>query len=45
MDTSPDFTYQGPHLNAPLNGDVVTLSYTNDYAIKYDFGSDTVTRV
>ena len=45
MDTSPDFTYQGPHLNAPLNGDVVTLSYTKDYAIKYDFGSDTVTRV
>ena len=44
MDTSPNFTYQGPHMNAPKDGDVVTLSYGDDYQIKYDFSTDTITR-
>lgn len=37
VDISPPWQYKGPHLNAPLLSDTVTLSYTQDYVLEYRF--------
>ena len=46
VDISPPFQYKGPHLNADLLSDTVTLSYTQDYVLVYRFvdGADTIVR-
>ena len=44
VDVSPAFQYSGPHLNAAVGSDVVTLSYGKDYVIDYNFKDDSITR-
>ena len=45
VDISPPWQYKGPHLNAALLSDVVTLSY-KDYVLEYQFvdGRDAIVR-
>ena len=44
VENAPPAAYRGPHLNAALGSDVVRASY-KDYALEYDFTSDTIDRV
>lgn len=37
VDISPPWQYKGPHLNGALLSDTVTLRYTNDYVLEYQF--------
>jgi hypothetical protein len=40
-------SYSGPHMNAALLSDTVTLSYTENYVLQYRFidGADAIVRV
>ena len=43
IEIETDHQYEGPHLNLELGGSKVRASY-DDYALLYDFETDTITR-
>lgn len=43
VDIAPSKTYDGPHLSSVLGSNRVTVKYTGDYSMVYDFDDDSIT--